>query len=100
VLRVHPADDVMLRAYRIEGNAEPFECSASEYEIVGVAQTTSDASQGQNSSMLGRFAAIRFGSGEARSQQRRRLRLLAQCATRRDLSQLTLLSRRLGNRCL
>jgi hypothetical protein len=35
VLRVQPADDVRLRAYRIKSKAEPFERSAREYEIVG-----------------------------------------------------------------
>jgi hypothetical protein len=34
VLRVQPADDVRLRAYRIKSKAEPFERSAREYEIV------------------------------------------------------------------
>ena len=36
VLRVQPADDVRLRAYRIKSKAEPFERSAREYEIVAV----------------------------------------------------------------
>jgi hypothetical protein len=34
VLRVQPADDVRLRAYRIKSEAEPFERSVREYEIV------------------------------------------------------------------
>jgi hypothetical protein len=36
VLRVQPADDVRLRAYRIKSKAEPFERSAREYEIVAI----------------------------------------------------------------
>jgi len=36
VLRVQPADDVLLRAYRIKSKAEPFERSAREYEIVAI----------------------------------------------------------------
>ena len=37
VLRVQPADDVRLHAYRIKSKAEPFERSAREYEIVASA---------------------------------------------------------------
>jgi hypothetical protein len=36
VLRVQPADDVRLRAYRIKSKVEPFERSAREYEIVAI----------------------------------------------------------------
>ena len=42
VLRVQPADDVRLRAYRIKSKAEPFERSAREYEIVASPGRTSD----------------------------------------------------------
>jgi hypothetical protein len=36
VLRVQPADDVRLRAYRIKSKSEAFERSAKEYEIVAI----------------------------------------------------------------
>jgi hypothetical protein len=36
VVRVQPADDPRLRAYRIKSKAEPFERSAKEYEIIAV----------------------------------------------------------------
>ncbi len=36
VVRVQPADDVRLRAYRIKSKTEPFERSAREYEIVAI----------------------------------------------------------------
>ncbi|HEY1942775.1 MAG TPA: hypothetical protein VGH40_11690 [Roseiarcus sp.] len=36
VVRVQPADDPRLRAYRIKSKAEPFERSAREHEIVAV----------------------------------------------------------------
>ena len=38
ILRIQPADDVRLRAYRIKSKAEPFERSAKEYEIVATAE--------------------------------------------------------------
>lgn len=36
VVRVQPADDPRLRAYRIKSKAEAFERSAKEYEIIAV----------------------------------------------------------------
>lgn len=43
VVRVQPADDVRLRAYRIKSKAEAFERSAKEYEIVAVVELPGEA---------------------------------------------------------
>ena len=43
VLRVQPADDPRLRAYRIKSKAEPFERSVKEYEILAIPEAPDES---------------------------------------------------------
>ena len=67
VLRVQPADDARLRAYRIKSKAEPFERSVKEYEILAIPETRTSFRSGELTTN-----ALKFHSHDKRSVSEKR----------------------------